>query len=714
MPLRPTARLSLTLAAALLAAGCPAPAPTTPSAAPSGTPASAAPTAAPLALAGMVTFRGEPMKNATLALFDARSGEKAPDGRLVGGAATGADGRFSLSLVGAAPGEVYRLVAGSGSSTALAGTFLVTEAGVRALSASTALTAFRLLQAASVNLSLDEATTALSIAAGGPLRLGASLTPAGARAGVEDFFAKLEATAPELTKAFVSQATAASRVAQAIDPATGWLKTTAAGESALAGLMPRAGLEAAVRAVLTAYSEAAKDAGKRQAGAPGEASAPLVGLGATASWGADAAVAVRRADGTVKPISASDAFSSGSSGGGSSSGSNNNNNNNLSYFIYTDIAYDASGNAWVARYDVLNGAQSAVIRHPASGGDTVVALPAGSRPLSLKVSSTGDVWVADDAGAVHCVRASQSSSSPAVLTWLAGPELTPSISPSGMRGTDVAVHGDTAWVTLYSYDISSLPSTTTTARVACIKLNGGALSEDTDGSFDLPELSGFASSGSYLSIAYDENPNGPDIWVAGTKYNLGSSAEGILYGREEDPQSATQPVSHSFGSGNALNAAIAVTGDHAVWLTSLPYGSSTTAGKLYRVAYDGTFSVVSKEADQNVGFGDVQALGNNGVLVGQSVYWTDPTSTSTPPPAPPPLRFASFDSNASQITSSEDAYALDTALPSTGLISGVVGSARFSVLPGSTSETWKLAYTMLGLVLSGSSFGTRILTEQPG
>ncbi|MFN3430696.1 MAG: hypothetical protein ACK46X_12160, partial [Candidatus Sericytochromatia bacterium] len=94
-----------------------------------------------------VTFRGEPLAGVALALVDARSGAKAPDGRLVGDARTDAAGRFSLKLTGAAPGEVYRLIAAAGPTSALAGTYLVTPTGLRALAATAPAAAFRVAQA---------------------------------------------------------------------------------------------------------------------------------------------------------------------------------------------------------------------------------------------------------------------------------------------------------------------------------------------------------------------------------------------------------------------------------------------------------------------------------------------------------------------------------------------------------------------------------------
>lgn len=702
---RPSSRLGASLpllVATLLVAGCPAPMPTTP-AATSPTPVAPAPTSAPvapLALAGQVTFRGEPLKQATLSLFDARTGAKAPEGRLLGNAKTGPDGRYALQLSGAATGEVYRLVAGAGASAALAGTFLVTESGVRALTGSAPAASFRLAQTqGDVNLNLDESTTALSIAAGGGLRLGASLTPGAARSGVEAYFTSLEAAAPELTQAFTSQATAANRVASAIDPATGWLKNTEAGENALSGLVPRAKLEAAARTVLTAYSDAAKAPGNLKAGASPEASESLAGLGVAASWGKDSAVAVRRADGSVKAPGDSDAFNPSNSGG--SGGGTSKPKEQVSK-VYGAPVYDKDGNLWVIRmsysgtFSVLTTSTVsmptlptityALVRRSPSGSETVVSLPTGGMPICLAAASSGDIWVGDTTGAVHCVRASVSSSSPEVLTQQLG------FAPTSLA----AMKGNTVWCAGWG--------ATTTGQVARVDLGtNNQLSLNTADGFTLPAPTiGVVTS--YYAIAYDDNTDGPDVWVYGND---------TLYGRDLD--STVTPLvteSHALSSTNgSLGGAIAVTDDHAVWLTSgAGVLGSTSGGTLYRVKYTPSttpdpFSQVSYPST-GAWLGEVMAKGDDVVVAQDDAISITPTTGSAPS-----FLYASYDSQNDVIDADTNSYTLSDPLPAGSLTVGTALTKRFTLWKDGNDD-WHLGFALFDSLATGV-YGERFLERSP-
>jgi hypothetical protein len=295
------------------------PEPTAPPAATPATPAPA-PVVAEVPLSGRVAFRGEPLSQASLALFDARTGSQAPDGRLAGDARTDAEGNFSLRLAGVTVGQVYRLVATSGPYSALAGTFVVTSTGIRPLAATSPAAGYRVAQAADQpRLVIDEIATTLTIAALGQLRLSANLPEGAASSDIEAFFDRLATAAPVVAAALAAQPATANRLAEAIDPATGGLKSPSSADSQLSSLVPRDTLVAATRDLLAAYSSLAGQAGTAP-DSPSMEAALLVGLGVAGNWSPGRTVTIVGGDGTARDASQAGSYTrpSGGSGGGSS------------------------------------------------------------------------------------------------------------------------------------------------------------------------------------------------------------------------------------------------------------------------------------------------------------------------------------------------------------------------------------------------------------
>jgi hypothetical protein len=324
--LRPVA-IALTLSSM---AGCAAPVPgavspepTAPQATVADAPAAAAPAVPPaqlpvattaLPLAGAVTFRGEPVAASSLALFNARTGEKVPADRVTGTSKTDAQGRFSLQVAGAAAGEVYRLVAAASPTAGLAGTFLVTASGIRVLAAKPAA-AYHVAQSPG-GMAVNETSTALSIAAGGALQLGAHLTPNATQSGVETFFTDLGNAGPQVDSNLHAQPSSANRIVEMIDPSTGWVR--AGSDDSLSAVMPRETVETATRSVLDDFNNQANEPSNRL---PNINSRPvaLPGLGVSASWGTNQTVTVHRSNGSNMGITTPGAFRAPT--GSSSSGS---------------------------------------------------------------------------------------------------------------------------------------------------------------------------------------------------------------------------------------------------------------------------------------------------------------------------------------------------------------------------------------------------------
>ncbi|MNS26337.1 IPT/TIG domain protein [compost metagenome] len=322
---RPVA-IALTLSSM---AGCAAPVPGAVSFEPAApqtpvaeAPAAAAPTAAPaqvpaataLAIAGAVTFRGEPVAASPLAVFDARTGARVAADRLTGSNKTDSHGRFSLELAGAATGEVYRLVAAASPTAGLAATFLVTASGIRVLAARTA-GGYHVAQTPG-GMAVNETSTTLSIAAGGALQLGAQLTPTATQPGVEGLFTDLGNAGPQVTSTLNAQPSSANRIVEMIDPGTGWVRT--GGDDSLSAVMPRDAVETATRNVLDNFNSQANEPTNR---VPGLNARPvaLPGLGVSAGWGANQTVKVTRSDGSNTGITTPGALRApaGSSGSGS-------------------------------------------------------------------------------------------------------------------------------------------------------------------------------------------------------------------------------------------------------------------------------------------------------------------------------------------------------------------------------------------------------------
>ncbi|MFN3430695.1 MAG: IPT/TIG domain-containing protein, partial [Candidatus Sericytochromatia bacterium] len=156
-------------------------------------------------------------------------------------------------------------------------------------------------------------TTTLSLAAGGPLRMGSRLRPAALLGGVGTFFDQLAAMASVVSTTFTNQPSSANRLVELLDPDTGDLKASGSSDGLLSTLVPRASLADAIRRLFSAYSEAGKVDGNRQPDAP-PVNVALVGLGVSADWSAEHTVMVRRPDGTTQSGGSAEAYTRPSGG----------------------------------------------------------------------------------------------------------------------------------------------------------------------------------------------------------------------------------------------------------------------------------------------------------------------------------------------------------------------------------------------------------------
>jgi hypothetical protein len=224
-----------------LLAGCATPVATGPVTAPSAAPtADAAPLpqppaapASPIAeapavpaaitrLAGVATFRGEPLAGYALSVYDAGTGEPlAPAADLAGatgptilnrGLVTDAAGRFTLSLANVGAGRTLRVVAHAGI-----GAVETLVSGTGKALGPTPSAQRRVLTDEPVEL--NEITTVLARIARGVVANAAVLTPQAAGAATDRAFDALSAIAPALQATLAGSPTAANRLVETRDPA---------------------------------------------------------------------------------------------------------------------------------------------------------------------------------------------------------------------------------------------------------------------------------------------------------------------------------------------------------------------------------------------------------------------------------------------------------------------------------------------------------------
>lgn len=353
----PASRFLALVSACVFVAACQQlPAPVAPEGVPEPGASPAAPASAgPLAISARATFRGAPLADAPVSVFDARSGEPAsvvavgaghlgdagpaPTAGVIAvgaghaqGAAnaagvvavgaghlrTDANGGLDLSVSGLAPGEAAQVVVQAGAN-ALSVTLLGTANGVVAVGAGHVIAVgaghYRLAQGtAAAPLAIDETSTVMAQVASGPLRLSAALTPAAAAPALEAFARAVAPLAGPLPGRFAAEPIAANRAVEALDAATGRTRDPAAVAGLLSGAQPQ--LRGACRDVLVALDAAARRPENRSGGAP-QAPVALVGTGLSASVAAGGAIRVRTASGGEVAPDAPEAFAgaSGRSGG---------------------------------------------------------------------------------------------------------------------------------------------------------------------------------------------------------------------------------------------------------------------------------------------------------------------------------------------------------------------------------------------------------------